>query len=222
MKKKIALITVLLLLVPFLVSAQIRPAVEVQYDWFAVEKLTVSNSVIQLSSEEYGYYYGSTRINVDGHGGGDLQLNEVISDGTTGAMGILTNYEDANAADWIEIDIKYNGLDSADFDANDTLTGGTSTVTCVVTGTYTRGKAGSLTEIQELPCAIAKIHMLDNSILWTSNGATPVYSATDSACVGKKQYEGDTFYLFGNQEIVNFKSIRNGTSDAIIYIEYGR
>lgn len=218
MKRKIAFITILILIMPVLVFAQ-ASTVERQYHWFAEEKLTISNSVVQLSSEEYDYFtYGLTRINVKDPNVNAFVLNEVVSDNTTGAMGLIRGYSAATSPSYLDIEILYNGLDSADWDANDTISaagGGGATVT----GTYTRGNIGLIIKSS---VAIAEIHMLDNSIIWTRNGATPVYSATDSACVGRKQYEGDTFYLFGTQQITAFKALRNGSSDAIIHVRYGQ
>jgi hypothetical protein len=219
MKRRVALLTIIFLLVPVFLSAQVIPTVEREYTWYAEEKLTVSNTVKQLSSEEYGYHYGATRIKVDGYSG-TFQKEEVITDGTTGAMGILKNYDSATAPTYLDIQILYNGLDSADIDANDTLTGGTSSAYAKMTGSYTRGAEYAWDTYVVNP-QIAEICVLDNSIIWTKNKATPVYSATDASCFGRKQYEGDVFYLFGPQEIVDFKAIRSSGTDAITIIRYG-
>jgi hypothetical protein len=218
MKRRIALITVLLLLVPFLVQAQVISTVERNYKWYAEEKLTISSSVIQLSSEEYGTIYDWTRISMKDANSISWTTNEVVTDGTTGAMG----YVRASASTYLDIEIFYNGLDSADWDANDRVRGTTSGAGATVTGSYTRGVHPTRSGLnQTVDPQIAEIYVLDNPIIWTRNRCTPVYSATDSACVGRKAYEGDTFYIFGSENIINFKATRAGSSNAIIHIRYG-
>lgn len=232
MKKRLFVLTLcILLLAPLLCLAQ--NSVERAYHWYAEEVLTVSNTVKQLSSEEYGYTYGPTRIPATiatDPNAVAWTAGELITDGTTGAMGYFSaSNQDPNDLDsmsYIDINIIFNGKDSADFDPNDTLTGGTSGQTCTVSSTYTRGTAGSAIANAISPL-IAEVHVLDNSIIWTANKTTPVYSATDSLCVGEKQFEGDTFYLFGtglnaSSQIVNFKALRSSGTDATIYIRYGR
>jgi len=205
-----------------MVCAQSPQLVERQYKWFAEEKLTVSSTVKQLSSEEYAYHYGPTRITVVtvSDPNNAFVIDEVITDETTAAMGILKGYDSATEPTYLDIQILYNGLDSADIDTNDILTGATNSAQIYAHGTYTRGLSGAR-EIFTLPAQIAKIYVLDNSLIFTTNGASPYYHATDASCIGEKQWEGDTFYLFGPEAIVNFKAIRNSTSDCIIYCKYG-
>lgn len=230
MKKRLfTLILCILLLVPSLCLAQ--QTVERVYHWYAEEKITVSNTVKTLTAAEYGYAYGPTRIegfiNTDPNADA-WTAGEVLSDGTTGAMGLYVSSDqdpnDLDSMSYIDIQILYTGLDNAGFDPNDVLTGGTSGQTAQLDPNhvgYTRGKrittiAGTIYPL------IAEVHLLDNSIIWTDTRTTPVYSATDSLCFGRKQYEGDTFYIFGTKAIEEFKAIRSSGTDAIIAIRYGR
>ena len=226
MKKIVALLILVVFLLPCMVCAQSPQLVERQYKWFAEEKLTVSSTVITLSSEEYNYEYGPTRINVLYLDANDhYVLDEVVTDGTTAAMGIVKGFDDSNAPTYLDIQILYNGLDSADIDPNDTLTGATNTAQAYYTNNtkaYTRGVSdGFPGQTMQVNPQIAEIHVLDNSCIYTLNSSTPTYSATDSLCVGRKIWEGDTIYIFGADAIVNFKAIRNSTSDCIIYCKYG-
>lgn len=225
MKRSIALFVIILILIPLFVQAQVISTVERDYKWYAEEKLTISSTVIQLSSEEYGYIYDWTRISVDDpNTANSFTLNEVVTDGTTGAMGILRAYDSASDPTYLDIEILYNGLDSADFDSNDRITGTLSSadVSVEAGSSYTRGVTPTRSGLTlAVDPQIAEIHVLDNTIIWTRNRCTPVYSATDSACVGRKSYEGDTFYIFGSENIINFKAVRSGSSDAIIHIRYG-
>ena len=222
MKRLTALIVILAILIPVMVQAQVISTVEREYIWYAEEKLTVSNTVKQLSSEEYNYDYAPTSIAVEDPNAVSFVVGEVITDETTGAMGIVMGADDLTSASRLDIDILYNGGDSADIDPNDVLTAASgASATCTATMSYTRGDADGYGSTQYINPQIAEIHILDNSLLYTINNSTPVYSATDASAFGEKQYEGDTFYIFGSNAIVNFKAIRNGTSDAVIYVRYG-
>lgn len=221
MKRKVALFALMFVLIPVLLYAQYGVQnVERVYDWFAEERLTVGSTVVQLSSEEYLYEYGATRItgtHVDANNA--FVEEEVVTDGTTGAMGILKGYNSATSPTYLDILILYNGGDSADIDANDVLTGATNSAQFTVGATYTRGDRGPTFEAA---AQIAEIFVLDNSLIFTLNGATPYYNATDASCIGTKQFELDKFYIFGSEAIQKFKAIRNSTSDCVIYVKYGR
>ena len=112
MKRKITLILILLLVVPILIFAQ--NATERVYHWYAEEKLTISSTAVQLSSEEYDYLYGATKISVKDPNSNAFVLNEVVTENTTKAMGLIRDYSAATSPSWLEIEILYNGLDSAD------------------------------------------------------------------------------------------------------------
>ena len=221
MKRKVALFALMFVLIPVMLYAQYGVQnVERVYDWFAEEKLTISSTALTLSSEEYLWEYGATRISgahVDANNA--FVKEEVVTDGTTGAMGILKDYDSATSPTYLDILILYNGADSADIDANDVLTGATNSAQFTVGATYTRGDRGPT---NEAAAQIAEIYVLDNSIISTINGNTPIYSATDASVVGRKHYEGDTFYIFGSEAIQKFRAVRATTSDAVIYCRYGR
>jgi len=222
MKRLTALIVVLAILIPVMVQAQVISTVERQYKWYAEEKITVSNTVKQLTSAEYSYIYVPSRINVSDPNGETWVIDEVVTEATTGAMGILKGYDSATAPTYLDLDVKYTGLDALQFDANNTITGaGGGSATIASTYTFSRGNAEGYGSNMGIDPQIAEIHVLDNSIIWTRNSSTPVYNATDASAYGRKSFEGDTIYLFGSEQIVNFKAIRNTTSDAILVIRYG-
>lgn len=230
MKRLSILILCILILIPGLVAAQ--GTIDRPYNWYAEEKLTVSTTAKQLSSEEYGYTYGPTRIDVEDPNTILFVAGEVVTDATTGAMGILDSTDqdpnDYSSISYIDIQILYNGGDSADIDANDWLVGASGAAAQAVDAlSYTRGTAGRTVKAYSASPLIAEVHVLSGNLIWTANGATPVYDATASSCFGEKQYIGDTFYLYGtgvsdDNQIINFKAVRVGSSDATIYVRYGK
>jgi uncharacterized membrane protein len=223
MIKRICAVMLLVLFVPvFLYAQSPAPTVERVYEWFAEEKITVSNTVKQLSSEEYDYYYGTTKVtgaHVDANNA--FVVDEIITDGTTAAVGLVKGYDSATSPTYLDIYVLYNGADSADIDPNDVLTGATNSAQFTVAADYTYSR-GNIGPTMIISAQIAEVHVLDNSVIWTYNGATPVYSATDASCFGRKQYEGDTFYIFGSDAIKKFKAIRSSGTDAVLAIRYGR
>jgi len=219
MKKKVTLFTVLLLLVSFMAYAQFSPTVERPYMWYAEEKITVSTTILGFTDAEYDYLYGLTRIDLEDPNdvGGpettDFVLNELISGNTSGAIGKIIYYDDANDPTYFHLDIYYGT-----FANNETITADAGGLYQVNESSYSRGDIGPKLAVSP---QIAEVHVLDNSIITTMNGNKPVYSATDASCVGKKYYEGDTFYIFGTDAIKKFKMLRNGSSDAVVYVKYG-
>ena len=222
MIRKIVLLTLLIVLIPTFAVCQSMSTVERQYKWYAEEKITVSNTVKQLTSAEYSYIYVPTRIDVEDNNAQLFVLNEAITDATTGAMGLLRGYSDSNHPTYLDIQILYNGLDAAGFDPNDVLSGADANCVIQATDSYSRGDAEGYGSNMEVNPQIAEVFILDNSLLYTLNGANPVYESSDDPnCFGEKHYEGDVFYIFGTEAIVNFKAIRNGSSDCFIYVRYG-
>lgn len=196
------------------------------YSWYAEEKLTVSTTAKQLTSGEYDYLYGATRITVEDPNVVLFVVGEVVTDQTTNAMGTLMATDqdpnDASSISYLDIQILYNGLDAAGFDPNDVIDGaGGASCTIKAADSYTRGTADRVRAGAQVP-EIAVIHLIDNGIIWTSTGSTPVYNATDASCFGEKLAEGDTLVLYGYQQISNFKAVRDDpNNDAIIYVRYG-
>ena len=61
---------------------------------------------------------------------------------------------------------------------------------------------------------IAKVSVETDSIRWSQDSTSPTSS------VGTLQYATDVFYVYGAQNIANFKAIRV-TTDATIQVQYG-